>query len=46
MKKMPGHQIAPSLACFGGGDQSELIREIDLTWEGGREVNQEGTNKD
>ena len=26
------------LACFGGGDQSELIREIDSHW---REVNQE-----
>ena len=26
------------LACFGGGDQSELIRKIDSHW---REVNQE-----
>ena len=31
-------QTALLLACFGGGDQSELIREIDSHW---REVNQE-----
>ena len=31
------------LACFGGGDQSELIREIDSHW---REVNLEKRGRD
>ena len=49
MKKTPRNKRSLLLACFGGGDQSELIREID-SHEGSQSREErpgvEGTNGD